>query len=104
MSESMRLPRAWRGREPLMSLVLRARVATRTGDSHAERMSALLVSCFGGRTFPSEDEFRDAVGEMSDAIKRQVFAGGPVPDDPEERLGGIAALLGAAVAERARLP
>lgn len=98
------IPRAWRGRERLMSMILRARLATNLDDAHRERASALVVSCFGTKTFPSEQGLRSAVDEMCAAIKSQVFADGPVPDDPDNRLREIASLLRAAVAELESLP
>lgn len=104
MTPDLPIPRAWRGRERLMCLILRARTTTGLDDAHREHFSALVVSCFGAETFPSSQALRVAVEEMCGAIKRQAFAESPVPDDPDERLSGIVSLLHAAVAEREGLP
>jgi hypothetical protein len=104
MTPDLPIPRAWRGRERLMSLILRARTATSLDDAHRERLGALVVSCFGTKTFPGDQALRDAVEEMCGAIKHQAFADGPVAEDPDERLRGIVSLLHAAVAERESLP
>lgn len=104
MIRELPIPRAWRGRERLMWLILGARIATDLDDAHRERCSDLLVSCFAVKTFPSAHALRDAVDEMCSAIKRQAFAAGPVPHDPGHRLSGIVALLRAALGERESLP
>ena len=104
MMRELPIPRAWSGRERLISLIVRARIATDPADARRHRLSALVVSCFAVKTFPSEQALRDAVEEICASIKRQAFASGPVPDDPDQRLSGIVALLRAAVAERESLP
>ena len=104
MIPNLPIPRAWRGRERLMSLILRARFATAPDDGHRERASDLLVSCFAVKTFPTAQGLREAVEGMCASIKDQAFAGTPVADDPDHRLRVIVAHLRAAVAERERLP
>ena len=104
MIEELPLPTAWTGRERLVSLILRARIATDPTDAHRQRLSALVVSCFAIDTFPTEQALRDAVEEMCASIKRQAFEGEPVANDPDQRLSRIVALFHAAVAERESLP
>lgn len=99
---SERLPRAWRGRERVVTYLLAARVATRAEDAHRELLSELMVQCFSLSTFPSAAKLTDAAGDICAAIQDQVFRHGPVPADPDDRLKQIVGCLHAAVRERER--
>lgn len=96
------MPTAWRGREQVVRLILRARAATKRTDVHYPPMSALVVSCFGETTFPSAETLNEALEQVSAAIARQIVSS---PSESEQdRLLEVVELLSEALAERKAVP
>lgn len=97
-------PRAWRGRERFIALVIRARFLSRPEDAHLAHLSKLFADSFALRSFPTHDGFRSTVAEICDLVRDQVFEDRPVANDHEQRLLRIVAWLRQAVNERDAVP
>jgi hypothetical protein len=96
------VPTAWRGRERVVQLILRARTLTRRSDIHYAPLGALVVSCFGEKTFPDARTMEETLSEVSAAVARQNAC--PAQDFEAGRLLEVIDLLSEAMAERTAVP
>lgn len=102
MTEQRPLPKAWKGNERAVLLLLQARLLTLRNDLHTEELVDLWMRCWSVRTFPPSDAFRQSDCEIRRRISLQLEI--PLPRHHQERLREIASLVRAASTHRAEIP